>query len=377
MIKLADEMREHVDAALVEGIEVLPAGNLRDLVDHLRGDRLLETYFTTEIPKTNETSAGDGMDLGYVKGQEHVKRAMEVAAAGGHNLVMMGPPGAGKTLLARCLPTILPTMDRAEALDVTKIYSIAGLLPSEKPLVSGRPFRAPHYTVSNAGLVGGGQWPRPGEITLAHRGVLFLDEMPEFGHQVLEVLRQPLEDKSVTISRAQGSLTFPANFMLVGAMNPCPCGYYGDSVKPCSCSPTQISRYQRRISGPLLDRIDIFVDVPRVEYDKLTDDRLGEPSSSVRSRVEDAREAQRQRFNGPNMLANADMDPIEVREHCPLESGAQGLLRSAMESLHLSARGFHRILKLARTIADMEQASEIGSSHLAEALQYRPRELAS
>jgi magnesium chelatase family protein len=201
--------------------------------------------------------------------------------------------------------------------------------------------------------------------------------MPEFGHQVLEVLRQPLEDKSVTISRAQGSLTFPANFMLVGAMNPCPCGYYGDPVKSCSCSPTQISRYQRRISGPLLDRIDIFVDVPRVEYDKLTDDRLGEPSSSVRSRVEHAREAQRQRFNGPNLLANADMGPIEVREHCSLEAGAQGLLRSAMESLHLSARGFHRILKLARTIADMEQAAEIGTSHLAEALQYRPRELAA
>ena len=366
------------EAALVEGIEVQPVGTLTDLVDHLRGDRLLETYFPMELPSETNNTSGEGMDLGFVKGQEHVKRAMEVAAAGGHNLVMMGPPGAGKTLLARCLPTILPTMDRAESLDVTKIYSIAGLLPSETPLIAARPFRSPHYTVSNAGLVGGGQWPRPGEVTLAHRGVLFLDEMPEFGHQVLEVLRQPLEDKSVTISRAQGSLTFPASFMLVGAMNPCPCGYYGDPVKQCSCTPSQISRYQRRISGPLLDRIDIFVDVPRVEYEKLTDDRLGEESASVRNRVESARQAQRQRFKASSAsFTNADMGPIEVREHCRLDAGAQGLLRSAMDSLHLSARGFHRVLKLARTVADMEQANEVRVNHLAEALQYRPRELAA
>ena len=314
--------------------------------------------------------------MSLVRGQENVKRAMEVAAAGGHNLVMMGPPGSGKTLLARSLPSILPMMSREESLDVTKIYSVAGLLPPERPLISARPFRAPHYTVSNAGLVGGGHWPRPGEITLSHRGVLFLDEMPEFGHHILEVLRQPLEDKAVTISRAQGSITFPANFMLVGAMNPCPCGFYGDVVKACSCSPSTIDRYQRRISGPLLDRIDIFVDVPRVEYEKLTDERMGETSGVVRGRVQEARIRQRARFSGASgVLTNADMGPVEVREFCGLDDASHGLLRAAMQQLHLSARGFHRILKLGRTIADLAEEPSITARHLSEALQYRPREL--
>ena len=364
------------EGALVEGIDTLPVNTLRELVDHLRGDKPLSPFLSSDIPVDPSKAASEGFDLGFVKGQEHVKRALEVAAAGGHNLVMMGPPGSGKTLLARCLPSILPTMTRPESLDVTKIYSVAGLLPPEKPLITDRPFRAPHYTVSNAGLVGGGQWPRPGEITLSHRGVLFLDEMPEFGHQVLEVLRQPLEDKTVTISRAQGSLTFPANFMLVGAMNPCPCGFHGDPVKACTCSPSNIDRYQRRISGPLLDRIDIFIDVPRVDYEKLTDERLGEPSSTVQSRVETAREMQRERFEEtPGLLTNADMGPLEVRDFCHLDDGAQSLVRTAMEQLHLSARGFHRILKLARTIADLSTSQEIQMSHLAEALQYRPRSL--
>jgi magnesium chelatase family protein len=255
------------------------------------------------------------------------------------------------------------------------------MLPSDRPLITERPFRAPHHTISHAGLVGGGHWPRPGEISLAHRGVLFLDELPEFSQRVLEVMRQPLEDKVVTISRAAGTLTFPANFMLVAAMNPCPCGYYGDPVKECTCSPSIITRYRKRISGPLLDRIDIHVEVPRVEYDKLSDDRLGEPSADIRARVEKAREAQRQRFAGRlggaegnvPLLCNADMGPGEVREYCPLDDAGKSLLRAAMTQLGMSARAFHRILKLARTIADLEGVAEIQTHHLAEAIQYRPR----
>jgi len=264
-------------------------------------------------------------------------------------------------------------MDIQEALEVTKIYSVSGLLPQDTPLIRQRPFRSPHYTISQVGLVGGGRWPRPGEISLSHRGVLFLDELPEFGQTDLEVLRQPLEDRVVTISRAQGSVTFPANFMLVGAMNPCPCGYYGDPVKECTCSPMTVSRYQKRISGPLLDRIDIFVEVPRIDYEKLADDRLGESSEVVRLRVEQARSIQRQRFNGTKLNCNADMTPLEVREFCQVEPNAQSLLQAAMKQLVLSARAFHRILKLARTIADLAEAQTISASHLAEAIQYRPR----
>jgi magnesium chelatase family protein len=291
---------------------------------------------------------------------------------------MIGPPGSGKTLLARALPAIMPRMTLEEALDVTRIYSVADQLPSGVPLIRNRPFRSPHHTTSHAGLVGGGNWPRPGEISLAHRGVLFLDELPEFGTRVLEVMRQPLEDKVVTISRAHGSFTFPANFQLVGAMNPCPCGYYGDHQKACTCAMGMISKYQKRISGPLLDRIDIHVQVNRVEYDKLSDDRLGESSDTVRIRVEAARQRQRERFGiaasaDLSLTCNADMRPAEVRQFCPLDETGRSLMRSAMLQMQLSARAYHRILKLARTIADLAGVEAISTSHLAEALQYRPR----
>ena len=316
-----------------------------------------------------------GIDFAYIKGQEHVKRALEIAAAGGHNVIMMGPPGSGKTLLARSLCSILPPMTNDEAIEVTKIYSISGLLPPSTPMIRQRPFRSPHYTTSNVGLVGGGHFPKPGEISLSHRGVLFLDELPEFGHTLLEVLRQPLEDRVVSISRAQGSVTFPANFMLVGAMNPCPCGYFGDPFKQCTCAPGVVSRYQKRISGPFLDRVDIFVEVPRIDYEKLADDRLGEKSEKVQARVTASRKRQQERFKGTKLNSNADMTAADVREYCKVEDSAQSLLKAAMKQLNLSARAFHRILKLARTIADHEDADIIKAPHLAEAIQYRPRSL--
>ncbi len=287
---------------------------------------------------------------------------------------MSGPPGSGKTLLARALPTILPRLAFAEALEVTKVYSVGGMLPAGTPLVRSRPFRAPHHTVSHAGLVGGGRFPRPGEISLAHRGVLFLDELPEFEARALEVLRQPLEDKVVTISRASGTLTFPANVMLIGAMNPCPCGYYGDPLKACTCSASAIARYQKRLSGPLLDRIDIHLTVPRIEYEKLADVRLGESSATVRARVEAARAIQAARFGDGAVVTNAEMGPAQVREWCALDAAGEGLMRAAMRQLHLSARGYHRVLKLSRTIADLAGVERVAASHLAEALQYRTQE---
>jgi magnesium chelatase family protein len=359
------------EAALVEAIDIIPVASLAELVGHLRGEQPIPCYQPQE--DRAESATRQGLDLVYVQGQEHVKRALEVAAAGGHNVIMTGPPGSGKTMLARCLPSILPTMTNDEALEVTKIYSVSGLLPSDTPLIRQRPFRAPHHTISQAGLVGGGRWPRPGEVSLSHRGVLFLDELPEFGHNSLEALRQPVEDRIVTISRAQGSLTFPANFMLVAALNPCPCGYHGDPVKECNCPPSLVSRYQKRISGPLLDRIDIFVEVPRIDYEKLAEAKPGESSAGVRARVEDARLLQQQRFRGSKLACNADMTAVEVKDCCVVDVSGQALLRAAMKQLCLSARAFHRILKLARTIADLAGAESIQAAHLAEAIQYRPR----
>ncbi|MCH8206927.1 MAG: YifB family Mg chelatase-like AAA ATPase, partial [Chloroflexi bacterium] len=359
------------EAALIDGMEVVPVASLRQLTSHLRGETSIPTF---EPPQDEAPPlADDGVvDLADIRGQEHAKRALEVAAAGGHNLLMSGPPGSGKTLLARTLPSILPKMTHQEAIEVTKIYSVGGLLPASSPLVTERPFRSPHYTISNAGLVGGGRQPRPGEITLSHRGVLFLDELPEFGHTVLEVLRQPVEDKVVTISRAQGSVTFPANFMLVAAMNPCACGFASDPVKECTCTPSAISRYRRRISGPLLDRIDMFVEVPRVEYEKLVERSKAESSKAVRGRIEGARVVQAGRFAETPLISNAEMGPVEVWDYCQVDDSAQGLLQAAMKQMHLSARGFHRILKVSRTIADLAGAETIVISHLAEALQYRP-----
>ena len=361
------------EAALVEGLKVYPVDSLQSLGHHLQG---LEKISPCDLHPTlnDDEEPSYEVNLQDVKGQEHARRALEVAAAGGHHVIMIGPPGAGKTLLARAMPGILPRLAVDEALDVTRIYSVADMLPPDVPLIHHRPFRAPHHTISHAGLVGGGRWPRPGEISLAHRGVLFLDELPEFNSRSLESLRQPLEgQRQVTISRAQGSLTFPANFMLIAAMNPCPCGYYGDPIRECTCSNTMVSRYQKRISGPLLDRFDIHIEVPRVEYDKLTDDRLGEPSAAVRDRVEAARGRQRERFDGVGLTSNADMGPAEVRQFCAVDEAGRSLLRAAMQQLHMSARAYHRILKTARTIADLAGSEQIQTAHLAEAIQYRPR----
>jgi len=362
------------EASLVDGIHIFPAESLAQLVTHLKGETGIAEYHS-DVTWQQEIRHDYAFTLAYIKGQEHAKRALEIAAAGRHNILMCGPPGSGKTMLARSLPSILPLLTMGEAIEVTKIYSVSGLLPQDAPIIMERPFRSPHYTISHAGLVGGGQWPHPGEISLSHHGVLFLDEFPEFGHATLESLRQPMEDRTVTVSRARGSVTFLASFMLAAAMNPCPCGYYGDPFKECKCSPGEISRYHKRISGPLLDRIDIFIDVPHIDYEKLTDDKPVESSEEVRERVKTAHGVQVKRLQGTKLRCNADMTPKEVKEFCTVESAAQSLLRTAMKQLHLTARTFHRILKVSRTIADLENSDIIKAYHIAEALQYRHKEV--
>jgi magnesium chelatase family protein len=312
------------------------------------------------------------VDFADVKGQEHAKRALEVAAAGSHNILLVGPPGSGKTMLAHRLPTILPPLSLDEALETTKIHSVAGTLGAGRALVATRPFRAPHHTISDAGLIGCGPSPRPGEVSLAHHGVLFADELPEFKRNVLEVLRQPLEDSQVVISRAGLSLAYPARFMLAAAMNPCPCGYFADPSGRCACPPPLVQRYLARVSGPLLDRIDLHVEVPAVPYRELTDRRSGEPSEAIRERVSRAREIQRERFAGrPGLFANAHMRPRELRLYCRVSEAGDALLRTAIARLGFSARAYHRVLKIARTIADLDAAAEIGTAHVAEAVQYR------
>lgn len=359
------------EAAVVEGVDVRGADRLADVVTFLQADGELPTLRLDLEALFRQASEYD-VDFADVKGQEHVKRAFEVAAAGAHNILLIGPPGSGKTMLARRLPTILPPLTLDEALETTKIHSVAGLLGAGRALVATRPFRSPHHTISDAGLIGGGGTPRPGEVSLAHHGVLFMDELPEFRRNVLEVLRQPLEDGEVTISRAAISLTYPARFMLAAAMNPCPCGHYGDPQRPCTCPPVAVRKYLARVSGPLLDRIDLHVEVPAVRYRDLSDTRLGEPSAAVRARVCRARERQRARFAGrAGIYANAHMRPRDLREFCQVGEASDALLKTAITRLGLSARAYHRVLKIARTIADLDGADEIGTAHVAEAIQYR------
>ena len=358
------------EAAMVEGIRVIPVQTLPDVVEMLEGRKDIEPL-SLDINKIFRKTNQYDLDFDEIKGQKQAKRALEIAAAGAHNILMIGPPGSGKSMLAKRLPTILPDLSFDEAIEVTKIFSVAGFLNKEETLMAVRPFRAPHHTISDAGLVGGGQTPRPGEISLAHLGVLFLDELPEFRKNVLEAMRQPLEDGTITITRSSVTASFPAKFMLVAAMNPCPCGYFGDRVHTCRCTPQQIRQYQSKISGPLLDRIDLHIEVPSVKYRALSDKEQGESSAAVKERVNKARDIQQKRFNSDRVMCNSRMTEKQIKKFCYINEEAHKLIEMAIEKLGLSARAVNRILKVSRTIADLENDESIQASHVAEAIQYR------
>lgn len=360
------------EAAIIKNIEIIPLTSLHELLNHLSGTIIIKKQKPTLIDQISEDDFE--FDMRDIKGQEQAKRAMEISAAGGHNILLKGPPGAGKTLLARTMPSILPKPTFDEAIEITKIYSISGLLDKES-LVIKRPFRSPHHTTSHIGLIGGSNIPKPGEISLAHRGVLFLDEFPEFPRNVLEALRQPMEDGFVTISRASGRITFPAKFMLVAAENPCPCGYLGDPTHECRCSTSEILRYQKKISGPMLDRIDIHLDVPAVKVEKLTEQKvnIGPSSKEIRKRVQMARDIQTKRFHKDKIISNSEMNSKLIKKYCELSIESLEILKMAVNKLNLSARSYNKILKVSRTIADLDKSKEIKPDHIAEALQYRPK----
>lgn len=362
------------EASLVEGINILAINHIQEIIDHF-DPKIQSTIKPTPAYNFVPTVHTSDIDMAYIRGQKLAKRALEIAAAGAHNVLMTGPPGAGKTLLSRTIPTILPIMDREEVLEVSQLYSIAGNLNSDQPLIISRPFRAPHHTASTISLIGGGSFPKPGEISLAHRGVLYMDEFPEFPRLVLESLRQPLEDRIITISRAQGSITFPADFMLIASQNPCPCGYLTDNDRECICSQAQIVRYQQKISGPLLDRIDMIINIEKVKTEELIQpsEVLEESSEQIRKRVEKAREIQRQRFKDWNIKTNSSMNIKQIQEICILDKPSQQLLSQAVNKMNLSARAYNRILKISRTIADLSNSPVITITHIAEALQYREK----